>query len=59
MKIQDQPPGNSSGTSLSKESAMAAEPGGSRGEDVKVRLVSFAHAQRDVVALLFFLRRGW
>uniref|UniRef100_E9QP46 Nesprin-2 n=1 Tax=Mus musculus TaxID=10090 RepID=E9QP46_MOUSE len=35
VKIQDQPPGNSSGTSLSKESAMAAEPGGSRGEDVK------------------------
>ncbi|XP_029396520.1 nesprin-2 isoform X4 [Mus pahari] len=35
VKIQDQPPGDSSGTPLSEESALSAEPGGSRSEDIK------------------------
>ncbi|GAB1297538.1 Nesprin-2 [Apodemus speciosus] len=35
-KIQDQSTGHSSGASLSKESAVPAEPGGCRGEDFKV-----------------------
>ncbi|XP_063118254.1 nesprin-2 isoform X7 [Rattus norvegicus] len=35
MRVQDQPSVNSSGTSLSKESAMSAEPGRSHDEDIK------------------------
>ncbi|XP_031211612.1 nesprin-2 isoform X2 [Mastomys coucha] len=34
-KTEGQPTGDSSGVSLSKESAMSAEPGGSHGEDIK------------------------
>lgn len=59
MRVQDQPSVDSSGTSLSKESAMPAEPGRSYSEDIKVRLVHLAHTQRDDVALLLFLRKGW
>lgn len=42
MKTEGQPTGDSSGVSLSKESAMSAEPGGGHGEDIKVRLARFA-----------------